>query len=102
MYLCSEIDGLIMCNVFPFRATMHNAHLHLGYRIMSFNGMQIRGHEFHYSEIEEVESADIEIRREQYSAKGTKVNTAIYKYKNVIAGYTHWYWGEDSFFDVLF
>lgn len=74
MYLCRDIDGEPMCDVFPFSATMENARLHLGYR--EYNGMN--GHEFHYSDI--AESHDL-----------------VHKYKNVIAGYTHWYWAETGF-----
>ena len=32
MYLCNDIDGIPMCGVFPFSATMMDAKLHLGYR----------------------------------------------------------------------
>lgn len=74
MYLCNDIDGTEMCGIFPLSATMENARLHLGYR--ELNGM--KGHEFHYSDI-----------------NGSP--EMIYRYKNVIAGYTHWYWGETGF-----
>ena len=115
MYLCREIDGSPMCGVLPFKATMNGARLHLGYRQMELNGMTIKGHEFHYSDIvteelgEKNESgttnalvnkesaADIEIITNQKTAKNKDVSTAIYRYKNVIAGYTHWYWGETGF-----
>jgi cobyrinic acid a,c-diamide synthase len=33
----------------------------------------------------------------QYDARGTVVPTPLYRYKNVIAGYTHLYWGESDF-----
>lgn len=74
MYLCHDIDGVEMCGVFPYSATMAGARLHLGYREM--NGM--KGHEFHYSAI-----------------IGNPPMLNIYK--NVIAGYTHWYWAETGF-----
>ena len=40
-----------------------------------------------------------EIHKEciQLSAKNTKTTTALYRYKNVVAGYTHWYWAETGF-----
>ena len=95
MYLCRDIDGKPMCGVFPFTATMHKAHLHLGYRTMNIGGKHWRGHEFHYSDIiEKGACSNVSIIRNQFSAKGERVNTAIYRYKNVVAGYTHWYWGE--------
>ena len=30
----------------------------------------------------------------QFNARGERVDTPLYRYKNVIAGYTHLYWGE--------
>ena len=30
----------------------------------------------------------------QFTVRGMEVNTPLYRYKNVIAGYTHLYWGE--------
>ena len=96
MYLTHDIDGKAMCGVLPLKATMHDAHLHLGYRSMMWNGKEYRGHEFHYSDIIQQEMPDtIHVEHLQYSAKGTPVSTPIYRYKNVIAGYTHWYWAED-------
>lgn len=74
MYLCNDIDNVPMCGVFPFSATMKDARLHLGYR--EHNGM--KGHEFHYSDI-------------------TTPHALVNRYKNVIAGYTHWYWAETGF-----
>lgn len=98
MYLCNNIDGVEMCGVFPYKATMDNARLHLGYREMELNGTLLRGHEFHYSAIQQEEQhSGITIQQVQRTAKGTKAATPIYRYKNVIAGYTHWYWAESGF-----
>ena len=98
MYLTLSIDGKAMCGVLPLQATMQNAHLHLGYRTMQWKGKEIRGHEFHYSEVIEQELPDsITVEHLQSSAKGTPVTTPLYRFKNVIAGYTHWYWAECGF-----
>jgi len=93
MYLCKDIDGQPMCDVLPLQATMEGAKLHLGYRTMEYEGKTYRGHEFHYSSIKPIEKMpdSITVEHCQYSAKGAPVDTAIYKYKNVVAGYTHWY-----------
>ena len=95
MYLCQDIDQHKMCGIFPFSATMDNARLHLGYRQTMIHGHCMKGHEFHYSALKEC-SLNPHIRQEnrQLSATGKPVDTAIYYYKNVIAGYTHWYWAE--------
>ena len=54
-----------------------------------------KGHEFHYSKIVHKGSdPNCTIFCIQRNAKGEKVDTELFRYKNVIAGYTHWYWGE--------
>lgn len=111
MYLTQGIDGKPMCGVFPFEATMDGARLHLGYRRISdqdvidalrtqcpfipFRSDVLLGHEFHYSTIKWNSPLpdSITILTPQISAKDTAVDTAIYHYLNVTAGYAHWYWG---------
>lgn len=105
MYLCHDIDGKEMCGVFAFSATMDGARLHLGYRAhVPTAGQQrvLRGHEFHYSSIinEKVLDSITTVEHLQESALGKKTATAIYRRKNVIAGYTHWYWAETGFADL--
>ena len=97
MYLCRDIDGVPMCDVLPMSATMQGARLHLGYRKMPWNGSLIKGHEFHYSNIRE-KSLPPTVERIclQQRATGEPVDTPLYKYKNVLAGYTHWYWAEET------
>lgn len=91
MYLCAEIDGQPMCGVFPMNATMEGARLHLGYRQTEMDGVRLRGHEFHYSTVgDEALPDDIEVVRQQRSATGVAVGTAIYRRGHVVAGYTHW------------
>ena len=111
MYLCNDIDGIPMCGVFPFSATMMDARLHLGYRKLVKDNSQLsivnsqlpKGHEFHYSSIIEPDTLPEGIRKEQcqLSAKGQPVDTALYHYKNVLAGYTHWYWAETGFSEIM-
>lgn len=98
MYLCNKIDGNEMCGVFNMNASMQNAHLHLGYRSMLVNGIELHGHEFHYSDIDTTNlSGDVVVNQCQTSANGEPVTTAIYQFKRTIAGYTHWYWAEKGF-----
>ncbi len=77
MYLCCDIDGLPMCGLLPYSATMQGARLHLGYRETVLNGVTLRGHEFHYS------------------TTIPEAPTPFVHYKNIRAGYPHWYWGDD-------
>ena len=81
-----------MTGLLPVDCTMENARLHLGYRRMDYQGISLRGHEFHYSSIAEPDT--LPSVTPLYNVKGTEVSTSLYRYKNVIAGYTHWYWGE--------
>jgi len=95
MYLCQDIDGIRLCGVLPFGATMEGAKLHLGYRQMRMGDVWMKGHEFHYSTINDTTSPlTIQSLTGQCSAIGTPVTTPIYRYKNVVASYTHWYWAE--------
>ena len=100
MYLGKSLtdqDGKVwpMAGVLPIDCTMQGARLHLGYRSMEINGKMFKGHEFHYSKIVQKGSApNCTIFCIQRNAKGEKVDTELFRYKNVIAGYTHWYLGE--------
>ena len=85
-----------MAGVLPIECTMQGARLHLGYRRMTIGGTEFRGHEFHYSKIVQKGTVPFCIILAQSNAKGEKVDTELFRYKNVIAGYTHWYWGESD------
>lgn len=81
-----------MAGVLPLDCTMVGARLHLGYRRLTYNGIELRGHEFHYSNV--VAPDALPSVAKQFNVKGMEVSTPLYRYKNVIAGYTHLYWGE--------
>lgn len=84
-----------MSGVLDIDSTMEDSHLTLGYRIMTYNGIEYRGHEFHYSHT--VNPSAIPSQADIYNARGMKVSVPLYRHNNVIAGYTHWYWGETNF-----
>lgn len=87
-----------MSGILPLDCTMENARLNLGYRKMHIAGIEWRGHEFHYSDVVSPEA--IPTVATQQNAKGVDVTTPLYRYKNVIAGFTHWYWGEKEIMDL--
>jgi len=88
-----DCGNLPMCGVLPLKTTMEGAKLHLGYRRLTLgNGCELRGHEFHYSSV--CNPDDLPSAAVQYDARGHLASTPLYRYKNVIAGYTHLYWGE--------
>lgn len=110
MYLCQSIideDGTSypMCGVLDNSATMVGMKLSLGYRRVVLTETNegsegkseaertLRGHEFHYSRL--VSTGSEPLCAQQYNASGSPVPTALYRKGNVIAGYTHLYWGEE-------
>lgn len=104
IYLCRSLTNqtgdrqYTMTGVLPLDCTMVGARLHLGYRKMQIGENEWKGHEFHYSDVTKPEVLpSIAV---QTNAKGLKVDTPLYRYKNVIAGYTHWYWGENNILDL--
>ena len=97
MYLCRSIVGgqggeYPMCGVLDLRATMERMRLRLGYRRVVCGGREFRGHEFHYSRIE----GELPSAARQWDARGGEVATPLYRAGNVVAGYTHLYWGESD------
>ena len=94
MYLCEKIvtdDGEYpMCGVLPYAITARKADrkLSLGYRQFTLDGKAYRGHEFHYTQFlgEKPQSVT-----QVYNAKGEPVDTPVFRYKNVLASYTHLY-----------
>ena len=87
-----------MLSIFNQKATMQNAKLTLGYRKFEYNGVKMKGHEFHYSSLE----SNLESITKQYSAASKPVDTKLLRYKNAIAGYTHLYWAEtDNLMDLF-
>ena len=118
IYLSQSIDCILddmdnpsesdkMVGIFPFYITNENDYrkLTLGYRQFDYNGQHLRGHEFHYTTFakwyqgaktfEEAYNYHLPPSIAQvYNAKGQPVDTPVFRYKNVIASYTHLYWGE--------
>ena len=94
MYLCQSIvtdEGEYpMCGVLPYQISARKAErkLSLGYRQFVLDGKTYRGHEFHYTQfIGETPQSIVQV----YNAKGEPVPTPVFKYKNVLASYTHLY-----------
>ena len=101
MYMCGHLENngkkYEMTGIMPFDCSMTGARLTLGYRYMTYKGKTYRGHEFHYSHISDADA--LPSMADLYNARDMKVPVRIYRKGNVIAGYTHWYWGENDFMD---
>ena len=74
--------------------------LTLGYRQFDYNGLHLRGHEFHYTQLRHRPLPPPSVAQ-VYNAKGQPVDTSVFRYKNVIASYTHLYWGEINPLDLF-
>ena len=99
MYLCKSIlcdEGeFTMCGVLPYSISARKEHrrLSLGYRKAEWGGLQLRGHEFHYTQFHgQLPPSAVQV----LNAKGGNVSTPIIHHGNVIASYTHLYWGETN------
>ena len=96
--------GNEMVGVLPFSITNERKRrkLTLGYRRFDYNGWRLKGHEFHYTQLAVPEAGGKESGAysltpsivQVFNARGEKVATPIFRYKNLIASYTHLYWGE--------
>ena len=94
MYLCEKIltdyDEFPMCGVLPYSITARKANrkLSLGYRRFELDGKEYRGHEFHYTQFSgELPKSITQV----FNAKREPVPTPVFRYKNVLASYTHLY-----------
>ncbi len=104
LYLCKEMltendTAYPLAGVLNLRGSLEEMKLKLGYRNCSYNGLQLRGHEFHYSSLLPHTEKSV---AKFYSARNTVVNTELFHYKNVLAGYTHIYWQSGEEFLKVF
>ena len=101
---CVGNIGNEMVGVLPFSITNERRRrkLTLGYRQFDYNGWRLKGHEFHYTQFAVPETDGKEggacslppSIAQVYNAKGGKVTTPVFRYKNLIASYMHLCWGE--------
>ncbi|MGG7665374.1 cobyrinate a,c-diamide synthase [Dyadobacter sp. BHUBP1] len=97
MYLGREIvdskgTAFKMAGVLDLATTLQHAKVTLGYRAMHWDGLEIKGHEFHYSSLKEpFAQASL---APMTNARGMPVDTQFFRMKNTFAGYTHFYWAD--------
>jgi cobyrinic acid a,c-diamide synthase len=101
MYLGEQIIDALgqafpMVGALACDTSMEAAELTLGYRTVEWNGLTLKGHEFHYSQL-----ADHGLTPEPAritSAKGAGVPVQLYRQGKVLASYVHLYWGDNKEF----
>jgi cobyrinic acid a,c-diamide synthase len=63
-----------------------------GYRKTVYNGLELRGFESNAMTV--LNAGDTPSVAQQWNIKGEEVDTPLYRFQNVIASPTCWYWGE--------
>ena len=101
MYLGSELGDskgnvFSMAGILDLVTTMHGTKMTLGYRVMHWDGLEIKGHEFHYSALkEQFVQAPL---AQMTNARGIPVDTQLFRAYNTFATYTHFYWADQPEF----
>ncbi len=95
IWMDGQTQPVPMCGVLPFNisARQQDRHLSLGYRQLTYSGQSLRGHEFHYTQFAPGQSlppSAVQV----LDAQGQPVPTPIFRHRNLLASYTHLYWGE--------
>jgi len=84
-----------MSNILPIDFTMPaTPRLQSGYRKTNFEEMELKGYEFRYTSIQEDETPSTCRKSIITNLKGTEDLIPFYRYKNVLASHSHWYWGD--------
>ncbi|SDF75285.1 cobyrinic acid a,c-diamide synthase [Dyadobacter soli] len=97
MYLGRELvdskgNAFDMAGVLDLSTTMQHPKMTLGYRVMHWDGLEIKGHEFHYSSLKE---PFVQVPLAQMAnARGISVDTQFFRVQNTFASYTHFYWAD--------
>ncbi|NLR60636.1 cobyrinate a,c-diamide synthase [Chitinophaga polysaccharea] len=99
MYLGTSItseDGTSypMAGVIPGSTSMQPPQLSLGYRQVYFGDVQLKGHEFHYSQYTGVPlltAPDIRV----LTARNEILQVPVFRNENILASYLHFYFGDN-------
>ena len=70
-----------------------------GYRKLSLSDKELKGYEFRYFIVQK-DDMDNESLDFITNLKGTEKKLPLYRYKNVIASYVHWYWGDNNILNL--
>ena len=65
-----------------------------GYRRTTVQEMDLKGYEFRYTTVQQDDMASKGNTALITNMKGTENILPFYRYKNVLASYVHWYWGD--------
>ena len=80
-----------MSGALPLDCSMVGTRLSSGYRSMKLGSHLLNGHEFRYFSVTPTDTVS---KVQVFNVKGIEMDTPLYRYKNVIAGCTHWEWAR--------
>lgn len=84
-----------LSNILPIDFSMPSVpKLFSGYRKLSYQNTEFKGYEFHYSTILQDDTPEACRMISITNQKGSENVASLYRYKNVIGSFIHWYWGE--------
>ena len=90
-----------MSNILPIDFVMPTTpHLSSGYRKIIIQEQEWKGYEFHYSNILQDDTPSQWASLSISNQKGNETIMPLYRYKNVVASYTHWYWGDKDILKI--
>lgn len=85
-----------MAGVLPLKCVADYARMHYGYRRLNFRSLVLRGYEAMHIDCVaatgRLSGQDVALS----DVKGRPVETLFYRYKQVIASFPQWYWGEEE------
>jgi cobyrinic acid a,c-diamide synthase len=88
----SKNESYPMVGVLDCETTLKHSKMTLGYRVMHWDNLEIRGHEFHYSVFKDqnMQAGPAQIT----NANGVPVDAPLFREKNTFASYIHLYWAD--------
>lgn len=104
MYLGSSIEddderNYEMVGALKSTTSMKQRKMHLGYRKVSVDNEELRGHEFHYSSLTSSENTTI---GETKNIRDEPVLMQLFKEKGILASYHHFYFGTGAQFERIY
>lgn len=85
-----------MSGILPFDCFLNKNGIISGYRHLSYKEIRLKGYESRYIQVKDKNTGCFSqcsfIKIE--NTRGVNTGTPLYRYKNVIASFTHFYWGD--------
>ncbi|WP_158798333.1 cobyrinate a,c-diamide synthase [Pedobacter sp. L105] len=82
-----------MAGILNIATGMQQKKLSLGYKRVNIEGIELKGHEFHYSKFIGTPVTDTEIQ--VWNARNELLQLPVFRTKNILASYFHFYFGDN-------